>query len=301
MKQQQEMVAAFRARFGALCRLPEHRHMEPYTRPRRLAFADPEAATERHIPGHLILALTSAYSLLADWYESQDPEQATLGSWQRYLALPKRTGSEKLMAEVFRTLRIVRLAAIQRNGRIEVREDGLIRAFCEYNRCALSLLTTETGLELLVSCVVYYLESLSQPFSEAYVELVLGQYFSDIVGEIRSFGDDDRVLFQFRQKCWFNRQQRLDVDNPRVQIEADYYRIDMGKYGTNPARYPLDFYITLDDCLYIVPIEVLKEDGSISAKDFAKWQARTQHGATLPDAFRLRFAHEKNIVGLPMT
>lgn len=301
MKQQQEMVAAFRARFGELCRLPEHRHMEPYTRPRRLAFAEPEVATERALSGPQLLALTGAYSLLSDWYESQNPELATLSSWPRYLALPKRTSSEKLMAEVFRTLRIVRLAAIQPNGRIEVREDGLIRAFCEYNRCALSLLTTETGLELLVSCVLYYLESLSQPHSEAYVELMLGQYFSDIVGEIRSFGDDDRVLFQFRQKYWFNRHQRFEVDNPRVQIDSDYYRVDMGKYGNNPARYPLDFYITLDDTLYIVPVEVLKEDGSISAKEFAKWQAHTRQGAALPDAFRRRFAHEKNIVGLPMT
>lgn len=301
MKQQQEMVAAFRARFGELCRMPEHRHMEPYTRPRRLAFADPEVATERQVPGHLILALTSAYNLLADWYECQNPELATLGSWQRYLALPKRTGSEKLMAEIFRTLRIVRLAAIQRNGRIEIKDNGLIRAFCEYNRCALSLLTTETGLELLVSSVVYYLDAQNQPHSEAYVELMLGQYFTDIVGEIRSFGDDDRVLFQFRQKCWFNRHQRFEVDNPRVQIEEDHYRIDMGRYGNNPARYPLDFYITLDDSLYIVPVEVLKDDGFISAKDFAQWKAHTRQGAALPDAFRLRFAHEKNIVGLPMT
>lgn len=301
MKQQQEMVAAFRARFGELCRMPEHRHMEPYTRPRRLAFADPEVATERQVPGHLILALTSAYNLLADWYECQNPELATLGSWPRYLALPKRTGSEKLMAEIFRTLRIVRLAAIQSNGYIEVKDNGLIRAFCEYNRCALSLLTTETGLELLVSSVIYYLDAQSQPHSEAYVELMLGQYFTDIVGEIRSFGDDDRVLFQFRQKCWFNRHQRFEVDNPRVQIEEDHYRIDMGRYGNNPARYPLDFYITLDDSLYIVPVEVLKDDGFISAKDFAKWKAYTRQGAALPDAFRLRFAHEKNIVGLPMT
>jgi len=300
MQQQQAMLAAFRARFGELCRLPEHRHMEPYTRPRRLAFAAPETQAEPCVPASLLLALTSSYALLADWQESLQPELAELGSWQRYLALPKRSASEKLIAEIFRILRILRLAAIHRTGSLEVREDGLIRAYCDYNRCALTLLTTQTGLELLVSAVSYYLESLSQPYSDAYVERLLGQYFSDIVDEIRSFGDEDRVLFQFRQKGWFNRQQRLDCDNPRVQLDDEHYRIDMGKYAADPARYPLDFYISLDDRLYILPVEVLKE-GCISRSELPKWQARTQQGAQLPDAFRLRFAHEKNIVGLPMT
>lgn len=299
MKQQQDIVAAFRGHFSAHCHLPEHRHMEPYTRPRRLTFAEP-APAERRVSGDLIFALTSAYSLLSDWYEGQNPELATLGSWQRYLALPKRTSSEKLMAEIFRTLRILRVAATQRNGRIEVKDNGLIRAFCEYNRCALNLLITETGLELLVSSVLYYLDSHAQPYSDAYVELMLSQYFTDIVGEIRSFGDDDRVLFQYGQKCWFNRHQRFDVDNPRVQVSEDGYRIDMGNYGNNPARYPLDYFLTLDNQLYIVPMEVLNEEGFIGTKDLAKWQAKTRQN-TLPDAYRLRFGHEKNVVGLPMT
>lgn len=300
MKQQQDMVAAFQSRFGNLCHLPEHRHMEPYTRPRRLTF-EPQGMAERHVSGELILALTSAYHLLADWYEGQNPELATLGSWQFYLALPKRSSTEKLMAEIFRTLRIVRVAATQRNGSIEIKDNGLIRAFCEYNRCALSLSITESGLELLIAAVVYYLDAQSQPYSDAYVELVLGQYFTDIVGEISAFGDDDRVLFQFRQKCWFNRQQRFDVDNPRVQIEQEGYRVDTGRYGDNPARYPLDFFITLDGRLYIVPVEALKAEGFISTQDFPKWQAKIQQGNTLPDTYRLRFGHEKNIVGLPMT
>ncbi|MFB8828429.1 hypothetical protein ACE0DR_01580 [Azotobacter sp. CWF10] len=301
MKQRQEMVAQYRACFGELCARPEHRPIEPYTRPRRLSFAEPESDAARRVPGRLVLALTSAYALLADWQECRDPSLAGLGSWQRYLALPRRTPAEKLMAEVFRILRVFRAAAIQHNGAIEIRDDGLIRASCTYNRCALSLLISQTGLELLAACVACYLESFDQPYSDAYEELLLGQYYADIVAEIRAFADDDRVLFQFRHTCWFNRHVRLDCDNPRLQLEEDrHYRIDLGRYGENAARHPIDFYITLDDRLYIVPVEALKA-GCIAVAELPRWLARTDGGTRLPDAFRLRFAHEKNVVGLPMT
>jgi len=301
MKQRQEMVAQYRASFGELCARPEHRHIEPYTSPRRLNFAPPETDAARRIPGRLVLALTSAYALLADWQECHDPSLAELGSWQRYLALPRRSATEKLIAEVFRILRVFRAAAIQHNGAIEIRDDGLVRASCTYNRCALNLLITQSGLELLAACVAGYLESFDQPYSEAYQELLFGQYYADIVAEIRAFADDDRVLFQFRHKGWFNRHLRLDCDNPRLRLEEDgHYCIDLGKYGENAARHPIDFYITLDSRLYIVPVEALKA-GRLAAAELARWQARTDAEARLPDAFRLRFAHEKNVVGLPMT
>ncbi|SEI48956.1 hypothetical protein SAMN04244579_00805 [Azotobacter beijerinckii] len=301
MKQRQEMVAQYRASFGELCARPEHRHIEPYTSPRRLNFAPPETDATRRIPGRLVLALTSAYALLADWQECRDPSLAELGSWQRYLALPRRSATEKLIAEVFRILRVFRAAAIQHNGAIEIRDDGLVRASCTYNRCALNLLITQSGLELLAACVAGYLESFDQPYSEAYQELLFGQYYADIVAEIRAFADDDRVLFQFRHKGWFNRHLRLDCDTPRLRLEEDgHYCIDLGKYGENAARHPIDFYISLDSRLYIVPVEALKA-GRLAAAELARWQARTDAEARLPDAFRLRFAHEKNVVGLPMT
>ena len=39
----------------------------------------------------------------------------------------------------------------------------------------------------------------------------------------------------------------------------------------------------------------------IAVAELPRWLARTDGGTRLPDAFRLRFAHEKNVVGLPMT
>ncbi|PWV60994.1 hypothetical protein [Plasticicumulans acidivorans] len=304
MRQRLEMLAHYRASCGEFCVRTEHRNIETSTRPRRLNFAEPQPAETRSLPGTLVLALTTAYTLLADWQECNDPQVATLGSWQRYLALPRRTATEKYMAEVFRILRVFRCAAIQRNGHIEIREDGLIRARCDYERCALNLLTTQTGLELLLSCVAYYLESFDQPFPEAYVESMIGQYYADIVGEIRAFADNDRILFQFRQKRWFNRHVRLDCANPQLRRdgegEGERYFVEAGKYGADAARYPIDFYITHNDKLYIVPAEALR-DGAIRTAELPVWCARTVDGQTLPDAFRLRFACEKNIVGLPMT
>ncbi len=300
MHQITEMVTQYRIHFAEHCVRPEYRHIEPYSRPKRLNFQNPAGGGHRRLPGSLVLALTSAYALLADWQESQNPELASLGSWARYLALPKQTATEKRMAEIFRVLRVFRLSATQAGGLIEIRDDGLIRASCTYNSCGLSLLVTRAGLELLVSSVAWFMDSLSQPHSEAYAECMLLQYFSDLTDEIRGFADDDRILFQFRQPAWFNRHFRLEFDNPRVQREGDLYRIDAGKYGQDPLRYPIDFYLSLDNDLFIVPVEAL-HDGCLAVADLPKWRARLPGGAVLPDAFRQRFGHEKNVVGLPMT
>lgn len=301
MKQRPEMVAQFRACFGELCLLPQHRLIEPCSRPRRLRFKATDTPPYVHLPARTVLALNVAYGLLADWQESQDPKLAGLDSWQRYLALPRKTALDKLMAETFRILRVFRLASLHANGVIQLREDGLIRASVVHQRCGLSLLITQAGLELLVSMVSGYLESFDTPYSEAYQVRLWGQYFHDLVEEIRGFADEDRVLYQFRHKGWFNRYLRLNCDNPQLIREGDQYRIEIGKYADDPVRFPIDYYITLDHTLYIVPTEGLHLGGRLPVDELPYWQAHTQADNSLPEAFRVRFAREKNVVGLPMT
>jgi hypothetical protein len=69
-------------------------------------------------------------------------------SWQRYLALPRKSQTEKMVAEVFRVLRILRIASIHRAGHAEW-DEALARFSCTFGTCALSLNITDAGLALL--------------------------------------------------------------------------------------------------------------------------------------------------------
>ncbi len=222
-----------------------------------------------------------------------------LSSWQKYLALPRATTTEKMVAEIYRILRVFRISAIHRDGHIDVSE-GLIRMSCTFKRCALSLNITPVGLGLIESFVYAYLDSFRQPYGESYVELQLLQYFLDIVAEVRKFADQDRVLYQFRPRGFFNRHFRLDCDNPRYEFNDGRYRFDIGPLYADPVRYPIDFFVVIKDVLHIVPVEALK-DGYLPETDLAGWQVREPYRTELPPEFRQRFGRETMVIGLPMT
>lgn len=298
MKRLAELVAGSRRAFGHGWHLPEYRQVELYTKKRRLAFAPPAAPEDEALPD--TLGLHVALALLENHLAAADPalfEGKT--SWQKYLALPRRHLRDKLVAEVYRILRVFRIAASHAQGSLTA-SDGLVRAACEFDRCALALTVTPAGLRLVESFVFCHLDSFDQPYGDAYMEALLTQYFVDIVAEIHKFADEDRVLYQFMPSFpWFNRHARLDCDNPRYTLDADCLKIEIGAQHADPARHAIDFYLPLDDALHIVPVEALRA-GALALADLPAWRARTA-GAALPNEFRARFGRETMIVGLPMT
>jgi hypothetical protein len=293
MKQLDDMVADFGSRFGNRWSLPEYRQIELYSKKKKLAFCDDEP------PAQVKDTLSSgvAFMLLEGFLAARDPSlMEGKTSWQKYLALPRKTGVEKLVAEVYRLLRVYRIALFHPDGLVEARE-GLIRTSCVFERCSLSLNITTAGLALLESFVFHYLDSFRQPYGEAYVEAMLMQYFTDIVGEVRKFADEDRVLYQFRQTLPFNRHFRFDCDNPKYELLDDHLVLDIGKIYGDRARYPIDFFLEVGNAVYILPVEALTGN-RFPIAELGKWAAR---GTELPAHFRSRFGRETMVVGLPMT
>lgn len=293
-----DLTREFEARFGQRLHGTEYRQLELYSKKKTLSFAEAEASDAVRLRG--CLATETAFALLEGFLVSRQPEIENLPSWQKYLALPRKDAVDKLVAEVYRILRIHHHAWRQPEGRLETAE-GLVDIRCVYEQCALSLIISPVGLELLESFVFRFLDAFRQPYGRAYLELLLTQYFSDIVAEVKGFSDLDRVLYQYQQRVPFNRHFRFDCDHPRFTLEADRIVIEIGKRHDDSLRYPIDFYLVLDDILYIVPSEVLKQ-GALALDQLPRWQARCDgDGATLPASFSLRFGRIKNVVGLPMT
>jgi hypothetical protein len=291
-----DMVADYSERFGKRLSLPEYRQIEIYARKKRVPIAQDRGNAPPAIAG--MLGLGTAFMLLDGFYQSRDIGLEGKPLWERYLALPRRSTTDKLVAEVYRILRIIRLTCLHAPDHIDL-EDGLITLFCTYNRDALRLTITPLGLELLRSFVVYYLDSFEQPYGEAYVEAMLMEYFADIVGEIKSFADEDRVLFQFRRKYHFSRSLRLDCDSPRFSVENGLIRFDIGESFVNGARYPIDIFVVIDEVLHVIPVEALT-DFCLAEDDLPKWKARGDRAA-LPPSFHPRFGRTIQVPGQPMT
>jgi hypothetical protein len=294
MKLQRQTFAAYHARFSDGCSSPEYRQIELYTKKKKLSFREEAPEAEGAASLSNPLSALVAFSLLDAELESRDLSLEGRALWPKYLGLPRKTTTEKLVAEVYRILRIYRTGLLHTDGRFEL-HNGNIKIDVNHGPCALALWISPVGLKLLEGFVHYYLSSTFLPYSESYVEAVLTEYFLDIVSEIKKFNDEDRILYQFQRRYEFNRHFRFDCDNPRVEPSAEHLSFEIGERHIDKARFPIDFYVVINDVLHIVPVEALR-DGRLPNAELSCWLARTPDGISLPTEFRTRFGREKIFV-----
>ena len=278
-------------------RLPEHRQIELYTKRKALNFLDPPPPEEA--PMDRIAAVCRAALAFESYYAGVHPTELPLTAWKRCLELPRATQTEKILAELYRVLRVVRKMSFHAHGHVDIR-NGIVCLNGAIDLCALSLEITAAGLDILETMVAYWFSSLTSPYPEAYVEAMLAEFFVDLVAEIKRFSDEDRILYQFRRRAPFNRHFRFDCDNPKANYDSEFVAFEIGERYRDPARTPIDFFAVLDDVFHIIPVEALK-DGRIDCRDLPKWRARGIENLCLPASFRTRFAREKIVVGQPMT
>jgi hypothetical protein len=265
--------------------MPQHRQLEMYSRPLLLSFAEADVSD---LPLAEIAGAVRAFSALDAALGPRDAEHEGGSSWQRYKALPRRTGIDKLVAELFRALRLIWAVVADRSGHVEWR-NGLVCFDRLHEVSTITMKITPAGLSLLQSAAMYYLDARQSPYPQAYVEAMLSEYYADIVAELRAYGDEDKSLYQFRRKLPLNRHHRLDCDNPKTRIVDDVLLIEIGEAYRDSSRYPIDFYLIHDGVLHIIPVEALS-NGRLPLARLTEWRARLPAGGDLPAPFRSRFS-----------
>jgi hypothetical protein len=275
---------------------PEYRRIELYSKRGLLRFADP--AGESDVPVPLVAAVCAAAQAFEAYFDGVQAVEAR-SSWQRYLDLPRATQTGKMMAELYRLARLTRTLVFLPGASIECK-DGLVRFGGILDKTVLTLGITPAGLRLIADAAAYALEALTGPYPEAYVAAVLGEYHAAIIDEIHKYSDEKRVPFQFRRAFPFNRHFRYDCDNAKTSVSDGALRIAIGEAQSNPALYPIDFFVIHDNALHIIPAEALT-DGALPLGELPVWRARLPDGVTLSASFRHRFVREETVVNQPMT
>lgn len=292
-----DLLAGLDAMAGSRLRRTEYRQIELYTKKKNLAFAE-EPPLRSPAFGAAAGACWAAL-LLDAALDAQYPAVEGKTGWQKYLVLPRKTPTQKVVAELFRMLRVVRAVAVHPHGHLDF-DDGIVKFNGAIHQVALSLEITPAGLGLLESAVAGFLALDGQPYSAAYGDALMLQYLADIVAEVKRFADEDRILYQYKPPFFFNRHFRFDCDNPKTSVSGGRISFEIGPLHRDTARTPIDLYVIHDGVLHIVPVEALS-DFALPLDELPHWRVRTPDGLTLPAEFRQRFGREVNIPGLPMT
>jgi hypothetical protein len=275
--------------------MPEHRQIELYSKRRPLHFAEQTAA----LPLAQLAGAARAFMFLDSYLSAQIGQSESNCGWQFYLGLPRKTASDKAIAQMYRILRVIRIVLFHPQGQVSL-NDGTIRLKGIVGPTALLMDISASGLTLLESAVSYYLKAVSSPYPAAYIEAMIGEYFFDIVAEIKRFEDEGRALYQFQRVMHFSRHFRFECDNPKIKRFDEVFEFEVGAAYRDGSRYPIDFFAEVEDCLHIIPTEALK-GFRISTTELAKWKAVTPDGATLPSSFRMRFGREVTEINQPMS
>ena len=275
--------------------LPEHRQIEIYSRRNSLDVAEDKS----QLPLAHLAGIVRSFTLLDRYLSAKMGFCEPVESWPFYLGLPRVSGVDKIIAQIYRILRLARLVLLHPMSRIETR-DGLVMINGVIGPNAFSIELSANGIILLESAVAYYLKSESGPYSQAYVEAMLGEYYVDILAEIKRYSDEGRSLYQFRRAEPFSRHFRLDCSNAKVQQLEGEYEFEIVPLYKDKARYPIDFFVVIDKWMHIVPVEALKNN-RIKAEDLVKWRAENLDGVRLPEDFRMRFCNDAVVINQPMT
>lgn len=268
MEQQQiNMWLALQGRLtGAALLLPEYRELEMYTSKRRHdggvhageAVSDGQArAPDPALLSQVLPSWITLHILESSFEVTAATPLEGLTSWQRYQALPRRSLAEKIVAESYRLLRMVRVALQHPQG--VLRGSGQrIELGCHANAYPLQLVISPVGLRLLDSLIHLYLQSRERSdLGPAYLDAMLLSYYTDLVAELRGFEDEDRVLCQFRPAILLNRHWRLECRNARYRVDNGYCLLQLGPRYADGQCHPIDFYLQLNDHHYRVPMEAL--------------------------------------------
>jgi hypothetical protein len=214
----------------------------------------------------------SAFMLLDRYLASCHPSLAGRTSRERYRSLPRNNRSERLVAELYRILRLYDVVGM--NGGTIRSESACVHLNHVVDSIAYSCRISLPGPELLVSFVHYYL---SLPFRRdppAYVEAVLSSYYNDIVDQIRNFHDEDANVLVFHTGVKINRHVRFICGDAPYRFDGDgHVTFGIEEYFRNRGTVPVDFYIEIDGELFIIPVEAL-DNGRLPRSELESWKAQ---------------------------
>jgi hypothetical protein len=212
-----------------------------------------------------------SFLLLDCFFDSLYPQIIGKSSREKYLFLPKSNRTERIVAEIYRILRVYNMACVDKVGKISY----------EQNRICINLIINckvysyrifKPGLDLLTSAVIYYLSSFEKLDPLAYIEAVLSSYYIDINDQIRDFHDEDDDVLVFRPKFAINRHFRYASGNATLLYNEGFLEFKIDDFHKNSTVFPIDFYFTFDQKLYIIPVEALC-DGKIHVSELPDWKA----------------------------
>ena len=235
----------------------------------KLSFVDSFSQMHSVVPD--ILETSIFFTVFDSYFEAKNPSLEGASFRSKYLSLPKNNNLEKIVASVYKILKVYRNATVHHFSSI-VTSDNLHIINYSFNGTNFKLEITNRGIKILKSfilCFFYYYESL---FSDSYLESLFNGYYANVLGEIQEFNDEDgSSLIRFPDSICSN---RYDCDSIKYSISNGELVFRIPDKFNEHTEFPIDIKFTYNGKVHILPVEVLNGTKRINIDNVRLWETR---------------------------
>jgi hypothetical protein len=215
----------------------------------------------------------SIYFMVFDSYiESKNQSLEGLSFRQKYISLPQNTNLEKIIAQIYRILKVCRNAIVHSMSSIV--NDGnclLINYVNEKTGTNFRLKVSFKGIKIIKNFILNYLIYQKSRYSNLYKEYLFNSFYNDIIQEIYDFNDEDNKLVNIdsRSICRFIRYNCCTI---KFTVDDDMIVFNIPDGFNDSIKYPIDIYIEYGKIKYIIPIEITNSLKSIKISELYMWK-----------------------------
>lgn len=221
------------------------------------------------IKENVILNVTILFSLLDVLVDRRFPHLEGKSLRKKYLSLPSYNDHQIMFKEIYRIMKVFRNAIVHSKTSVSKNSNGFSIDY-EYNSSHYKLTIERRALGLIFSMIIHYTRLVDSP----YITGILRTYYDQVLSGIAVLLDDinsplapisDALRLKVRRYRTKDRAYRFDERANALLISR--YEFDGPEQGTAH----LDYYVTVDGQLYLIPDEALDSSGAIARADMEEW------------------------------
>lgn len=179
-----------------------------------------------------------------------------------------------MVREIYRILKILRNASIHSKNAIQLKDKKIIIDY-KFKSTHFKLEITKLCLELIYTFVFILIEE--NKYCEMYRTNLLRTFYDDIRGNISFINDDlgSINLEQISLSPRIKRGVRYRVRNPVFEVDKSNINIAIHQQKVKVSEEKerdYEYLIKIDENNYLIPNEILDNDGKIKLSELDKWK-----------------------------
>lgn len=222
------------------------------------------------IQGNIAFLIMLYFTIVDTYIDTIVPHLEGASFSRRYCGLNGHTDKQIILSQVYRMLKILRNSAIHSRNSLSINNE-IITVSYRFRNTSFKLNISQLGIELIGTVVIYLATKRLQP--EAYTEALIRTFYEDIMKEMTGIEDEfGTSLEPISQEIKLKRGTRINIENPGVvsnNVSIKFSVPGLHAMGQGSSNY--DFLLSMDGVKYLIPAEVLDENGEIHREQLVHW------------------------------